>query len=462
MSTAQCAVWRAARGAASASVRAVAGRGRSARLAGWLSAALLLCGCAAPGQHAEPRLDAAQRERNVASFDVVWETVRDKHFDPQLSGVDWNAVRTELRPRVASAQTMSAARAVLNAALDRLRLSHFGIIPGNVYEQMGAGSARRGDGEVGLTLRVLDDAVTVVQVRTGQPAERAGVRPGWLLVEIDGQPVAPMVAAIRGEYAQATIQQHLLVAALGRAIGGPRDEVVRLGFADGADHPVTLELTRVEPDGARVQFGHLPAMRLRFESRRLEGGAGYIAFNLFFDPAGLMPQFEAAVEGYRDAPGIVLDLRGNPGGIGAMAMGMAGWFVDRGDQMLGTMRMRDSQLRFAVFPRAWTYAGRLAILVDGCTASTAEILAGGLQDLGRARVFGTRTAGAALPSQIVKLPNGDGFQFAIADYVSAGGRRLEHVGVTPDVEVVPTRAELLAGRDPVLEAAMAWIRSSAP
>jgi carboxyl-terminal processing protease len=94
--------------------------------------------------------------------------------------------------------------------------------------------------------------------------------------------------------------------------------------------------------------------------------------------------------------------------------------------------------------------------VDGLSASTSEIFAGGLQDLGRARVFGTPTAGAALPSVIEKLPNGDGFQYAIANYTSEGGKVLEGRGVIPDVVVAPTREALLAGHDPVLEAALSW------
>src|SRR5262249_17237753 len=77
----------------------------------------------------------------------------------------------------------------------------------------------------------------------------------------------------------------------------------------------------------------------------------------------------------------------------------------------------------------------------------------------RARVFGTRTAGAALPSHFIRLPNGDGLQYVIADYVSAGGRRLEGNGVQPDEVVPPDRQSLLAGGDPALDAAGRWIRS---
>jgi carboxyl-terminal processing protease len=112
-----------------------------------------------------------------------------------------------------------------------------------------------------------------------------------------------------------------------------------------------------------------------------------------------------------------------------------------------------------VNPRPPTYRGPLAFLVDGSSGSTSEVLAGGMKDLGRARIFGTPTAGAALPSAIDRLPNGDAFQHALADYISEGGQPLEGVGVTPDVEVRLTRAALLAGRDPVLDAAIEWIHS---
>ena len=91
--------------------------------------------------------------------------------------------------------------------------------------------------------------------------------------------------------------------------------------------------------------------------------------------------------------------------------------------------------------------------------STSEIFAGGLKDLKLARVFGTRTPGAALPSTVEVLPNGDRFQYAFANYISVGGKPLEGAGVTPDVETPLTRSVLLEGRDPALDAAVSWIRS---
>ena len=197
-----------------------------------------------------------------------------------------------------------------------------------------------------------------------------------------------------------------------------------------------------------------------FDSSKAGGGnIGYVKFNIFLDPARVMNLFGEAVQSCKTCQGFIVDLRGNPGGIGAMATGMAGWFIDKPDQLLGTLFMRETKLKFVVNPRVYTFPGPLAILVDGASASTSEILAGGLKDLGRARIFGTRTAAAALPSVFEMLPNGDGFQYAIANYISEGGKPLEGLGVTPDVEAPLSRQALLAGQDPALDGAITWIKT---
>src|ERR1700730_13674492 len=186
---------------------------------------------------------------------------------------------------------------------------------------------------------------------------------------------------------------------------------------------------------------------------------GYARFNMFLDPPRIMGAFGDAVQSCTPCDGFIVDLRGNPGGLGAMAMDMGGWFIDTPGQRLGTLYMRETSLNFVVNPRASVFTGPVAILVDGASASTSEIFAGGLTDLKRARIFGTRTAAAALPSIIEKLPNGDGFQFAIANYLSEGGKPLEGLGVIPDVEAPPTREALPQGKDPAQDAAVHWIES---
>jgi carboxyl-terminal processing protease len=162
----------------------------------------------------------------------------------------------------------------------------------------------------------------------------------------------------------------------------------------------------------------------------------------------------------------VIDLRGNPGGLAAMISGLAGHLFTT-PELLGRMKTRTSDLEFRANPRLVTpdgvrvepYAGPVALLVDELTASASECFAGALQSLGRARVFGRQTMGQALPASTRRLSNGDLLMYAVGDFVTATGRRLEGDGVLPD-QVVPLSLQALrAGRDAALEAALQWIDS---
>jgi carboxyl-terminal processing protease len=394
---------------------------------------------------------------DLDSFEKVWTTVRDKHWEKKPGGLDWEAIHAEFRPRIERAQNTEEVRALLREMLGRLHQTHFGIIPSTVYQVMGAPDAEDGDGSPGIDLRVLDGQAVVTRVDPASPAERAGVKPGWIVASVKGAALAPVIRALASD---PTLLELSLTRALLARLTGPRGETIHAEFVDGSGTTVSRELGLAEPRGQASSFGNLPEMHVWFESKNIEG-AGYVAFNEFLDLPRVMGSFGSAVQACKNCAGLIVDLRGNPGGIGGMALGMAGFLVEKPDQRLGTMYTRDTTLNFVINPRAQAFEGPVAILLDACAASTSEIFAGGLKDLGRARVFGTRSAAAALPSAIERLPNGDGFQYAIANYVSEGGQPLEGIGVKPDEEVKLTREALLAGRDPVIDAALRWIKELA-
>ena len=410
----------------------------------------------APGLLAQ--LTPKQKADNLASFEVVWRTVRDRHPDPKLNGLDWQAIHDSTKPAIESAQSMQDVRRILTTMLDKLQSSHYAIIPGELYKEIDNSSADEKQGSPGIVPVIIGGKAVVGSVEPGSPAAEAGIRPGMVLDAVDGAKLTPalrLLDDLKDAESPRIVQQ-----SVSNRLSGPVDQPVAVDVIDGEGHSRHIEFERTPPKGTLVRFGNLPETRLYFESRALADGVGYIHFNEFLDPASIMPRIEAALKTFHDAPGVILDLRGNPGGMGVMAMGIAGFFIDKDGQKLGVMKMRGATLKFVIFPRPETYAGPLAILVDEGSASTSEIFAEGLQDLGRARIFGGRTAGAALPSDIVRLPNGDGFQYAEAGYTSESGKVLEGAGVTPDVVVRQTREALLAGRDLVVEAADEWIRSA--
>jgi carboxyl-terminal processing protease len=405
-------------------------------------------------------LTPKQRQLNIDSFEYVWVTVRDKHWQTKPGGLDWQAVHDELRPKIEKAGSMDAARAVISDMLGRLHQTHFGIVPAEVYSDV-EGSHGTGDITAGMDVAVAGAQVLVISVEADSSAAAQGVKPGWQILKIGDADLEPVVKKLNETYASSTLHDIISRRAILSRLAGNPGESIAVEFLDGANQRVTKSIKQGKPRGTLTQFGYLYPTHVWFESSKVGGNIGYAHFNMFLDPARLMNLFGEAVQSCQNCGGFVIDLRGNPGGIGAMAMGMAGWFIDQKDQRLGTLYMRDSTLKFVVNPRLNTFAGPLAILVDGASASTSEILAGGMKDLGRARIFGSHTAAAALPSYFEKLPNGDGFQYAIANYISEGGKPLEGLGVTPDVETPLTRQALLDGKDPALDAAIAWIKGGA-
>ncbi len=422
---------------------------------------------------------APDRELNLETFDAAWRIINETHWDPEFNGVDWESVRDELRPRAGEAGSAAQLRAVIIDMIGRLGQSHFAVWPrgalGSLRPDDGGGGAglggRReagaaGGGDPGFATVLVDDRFVVARVDAQGPGAAAGVRPGWVLHSVNGVELdTAALVAVEG------VERHkVLVEAqrgMDRRLSRRPGETLELLFLDGDDQPVELEVRVQRPEGELRTFGNMPPVFARLESRLLEPDVdiivGVIAFNIWLPQ--LAPAFDGAIDTMRDAQGIILDLRGNPGGVGGMVMGFGGHFVEE-YVSLGTMRTRDAELRFVANPRRINtsgelvdpFAGPLAILIDNTSASTSEVFAGGLQAIGRARVFGQRSMGAVLPSLMDELPNGDILQHAFADFVvTASGERLEGRGVVPDQEIDITRADLLAGRDPALEAAVEWI-----
>lgn len=426
-----------------------------------LRVVLLTVAAAVASNAAEP-LSPEERKLNLESFDIVWTTIKNKHFDPTLGGLDWDKIRGELRPKVEAAANIAEVRSALSDMLKRLKQSHFGIIPRDAYRSLEADKLETGEGESGISVRVVGNSALVWTVEPGSPAAKAGVKPGWIISKIRGREIPPIIERV----AKARSNDKLLTLYQSRSIEAGLDgdvgKTIKVVFLDEHDQPIEKEVGFMKPLGQPARFGNLPTMHVRCESRRIDGPAGpitYIKLNTFFDPPRVMGKIQEALTAQPPAKAVILDLRGNPGGIAGMAMGIGGWFVERPDQKLGTLSTRESSLRFTLNPRPSPFLGPLAVLVDEFSMSTSEILSGGLKDIGRARIFGTQTPGAALPSVISRLPNGDGFQYAFADYVSASGIRLEGRGVEPH-EVIPIdRKALLEGNDLVLDAALNWIKN---
>lgn len=387
------------------------------------------------------------------TFDIVWRTVKDKHFDPTLGGLDWDKIREQYAPLAAAAKTDTEFYAVLRQMLGELHQSHFNIIPPEAI--VADDSSEPKGGGIGVDLRIVEGQATITHVDAGSPAARAGLRPGFIIKMVDATSSEQVIAQFSKSRDSKAMQLFKITRLLIGRINGDPNTQVKISYLDERDQSHEVDLTRERLKGEMSQsLGNFPPQYTEFEAKRLENGIGYIRFNVFV--MLLMDRFKTAIRGMSDVPGIIFDVRGNPGGVGGMASGIAG-LLEKDQVSLGTMHMRSGHTNFAAFPQAKAYLGPVVIITDGGSASTSEVFAAGMQELGRATIVGERSVGAALPSVFQKLPTGALFQYAIADYKTPKGTLIEGRGVVPNVESKLTRRALLEGRDPQLDAAIVII-----
>ncbi len=381
-------------------------------------AGLLLGGCVTrPTEYHEPAPLAASARAtlNAEVFDRMWTLVNEHYFDANFRGVDWPAMRARYRPEALAAADDDALYLVLNRMAAELKESHLtAISPRRAHEQRVAARAL-----IGIRWRVIDGQRVVSEVMPGSAAAEAGVQPGWIAVARNGQPLA---------------ENDSYVTKLG--------ERVTMEFLDQADEKRVLTL---EPRLLNFQ---------RMESRELPGGARYLRFDEFTLAA--LSWLSRELKTHRDTPGVVLDLRGNPGGNAlVLHVAVAEFFEHR--VATGTWVKRTGAERPAR-GLSWfsaEYPGKVVVLTGPASGSAAEILAHVLQHHGRATLIGRKTAGAVILSRQFRLPGGGGVQIPIQDYVGLDGQRLEGRGVKPDVEVAPpTLAEARAATDRELAAAL--------
>lgn len=401
--------------------------------------------------------DAAWATQRAETFRLVWHTVDDAYFDETFGGVNWRKVGEGYRDQLPTIANNEELRRLLQTMLGELGRTHFAILPREAAVFSPAERVRLGT--TGVDVDAVEGAVVIVRVDAGSSAARAGLRLGTRIDRIDGIAIAPLAAELRaGRIEDARIGFYLR-AIVGARLRGAVGAQVQLESTVLGGETQSTTLTLEAHEGAWSEpVGNYPATPLQCETRRSDDGIGYLRFNVFA-PA-LMKPIRTFLRGLKPTDGLIIDLRGNPGGVSEMAAGLAGWLVER-ELSLGVMRLRRGTMSFGVYPQDGAFAGPVAILIDGRSASTSEILAAGLRDGGRARLLGERTAGAALPSLFRALPTGDLLQYAIADVRTPKGTMIEGVGVEPDEGVARTIADLAAARDTVVAAATAWLAREA-
>jgi carboxyl-terminal processing protease len=269
---------------------------------------------------------------------------------------------------------------------------------------------------IGAYIDVRDGQPVIIEPIEGSPAEKAGIKAGDLIMQVDGRDV-------RG----VTIDE------LRAQVRGPSGTKVVLTLQrEGATEPIEISVVRDEVNVPSVSW------------RMLEGSVAHIRLSQFSERAADEIRKAVADARAQGATSIVLDLRNNPGGLVDQLVGIASEFLPKGTTVLIEQDREGKQSPYTTREGGTALEIPLAVLVNRNSASSAEILAGALSEAGRARVIGVPTFGTATVLRTFRLDNGGELRVGTTQWLTPDGKLVRGQGITPD-EIV----DLPAGKNPL-------------
>ena len=383
----------------------------------------------------------SQRDR-IEIFSKVWETINKKYYDPHFNGTDWNKMREIYRPRIETAKDDGEFYSLVKQMIDELRDIHTSF---RTAQEIQAAKLHQAIG-VGLQIGEIEGKAVIFGVAADSEAAKAGVQPGMILTQIEGRDTAEVLAekraAIKSSSANAVSRL-----AYGRLLGGAVNTAVRLNLLDlnGQSKEVTL---------TRRAYNSTTLTEPQFSSQRLPSNIGYIRFDEFNDLMG--KQYKKALAELKDTNGLVIDLRFNHGGSQFVLEEMAETLLAE-KVSFGTTKTRSGKmpkfLGITLIPKETfiggdskkNYSAPIVILMSNYSASSAEHFAAGLQESGRAKILGEQSCGCMLGIMGRTKIKGGELYLSQLDFLTAKGKRIEGIGVTPDITIKLTISDARTG-----------------
>ncbi|MCA9323938.1 S41 family peptidase [Candidatus Saccharibacteria bacterium] len=280
---------------------------------------------------------------------------------------------------------------------------------------------------IGAELSKKDNFVVIVAPIKGAPAEKAGVQPQDIIVEIDGEPAADI-----------TVSEAV------KRIRGEKGTTVKLKLIRDGE-AVDVSIVRDTIDIPSVEWS-------------IDGDIGTIIISRFGDDTVSLTQKAAKEFASKNIKKVILDLRGDPGGLLDAAVGVANVWLPEGTTILEEKRGGETVKTFTA-PNSPILEGvKTVVLINEGSASASEIVAGALRDNKAATLMGEKSFGKGSVQQLLDLKNGGSLKVTIARWYTPAGKNIDKEGLEPDQKVERTVDDIKAGRDPQLDAAKAALK----
>ena len=377
---------------------------------------------------------------------AVKVAIKDDYFDGTYRGMDIEARFKLAEEKIDSATSIGQAFGIIAQAVIELNDSHTRFYP----------PSRAGSVEYGWRMQMVGDKCFVTAVKPKSDAESKGLKVGDQILQIEGfKPSRKELWKINYYYNLISPRTNLTLKVLGPDETTPRDLVV--------DSKVTFSKARLTLEDLirEIELDTSGGIIHRFI--RVGNTSVWKMPSFSIDPA----QIDEIMQGrLRNSYNLIIDLRNNGGGYVTTMERLAGYFVEQDTEIAALKGRKPMKPMLAKTAGKDVYKGKVIILIDANSGSASEVLARFLQLQKRAVVIGDRSAGAVMQSRSVPMKLGAdsiipyGMSITNADVIMPDGTSLEHAGVTPHIELIPTGADLLAGRDPILSTAFKLLEQS--
>jgi carboxyl-terminal processing protease len=399
---------------------------------------------------ANPFYAQTSLKERAAIFEQVWTTINEKYYDASFNGVNWQAVKKKYSARLKNVSGDQDFYLLLDRMAGELRDSHTRVYsPAQRAERRNQKRA-----SAGITLIEIEGFAVISTLAPDSEAERRGIKTGMIVRAVNDQPIKRAIREARRAVGVSSSERATRMRVFSKILTGEPGTKLNLELTDSNGKNLKFTLTR-----------RVVSVKPQVTAQILPSGIAYLKFSGFDEE--LEKQIENALQDFKDAPALILDLRGNGGGDGEFGLRFAGHFFNE-KITIARIVTRSGKPPVSEMPMtleagrtdAQIFARPLVILVNEATASTAELITNALQEQKRAVVFGTNSCGCVLAFLDYKpLTGGGDLTLSEFGFISAKGKKLEGKGIVPDRIVLPNLKDIQTGRDRALEQAEQFLKN---
>ena len=350
-------------------------------------------------------------------FDNSWKVIRDNYYDAELNEQDWNHWKIHYHGQI---KTDEDAKVAIDTMLASLNDPYSRYMSRSEYLEQNNSINSKITG-IGVNIASVAGKVHIVNVMEGTPAQFANLLPKDIILAIDGKEV-----------------NGLSLSEVANLVKGPENSFVNITIMRNND-----KLTK------RVMRKEIKIKTVK--SSVLDKNIGYIQITSFIGST-TPNEFLEALEKTKNTQGLILDLRGNTGGLLPNAVFIANLFIPKGN-IVSIVGRNGYKYDINAQDTEFGVKKPTIVLVDGNSASASEILSGALKDYNKAKLLGTKTYGKGMVQKIIPMPNETGLNLTVAKYLTPNGTDINKKGITPDIKVNLSIQDVKNNNDAQLQSA---------